>query len=57
MTRRNLEPTRSAILATTTPAFLVRVRETEYVRVMEARLELESLVTDNPVYHPLGIRV
>ena len=52
--RRNLEPSRKAILATTTAAFLVRLRETEYVRVLEARLEMESLVTDDPVYHPLG---
>lgn len=53
--RRILEPSRKAILATTTAAFLVRLRETEYVREYEARLELDALTTDDPVYHPLGI--
>lgn len=52
--KRNLAPSRKAILAVTTNLFLTNVRETEFVRNMEARLELASLVTDDPVYHPLG---
>lgn len=47
-------PTASDLRATTSPSFLARIRETEYVLDMEARLELESLVTGDIAYHPLG---
>lgn len=54
MKRNPQIPSKEAILATTSPTFLAQVRETEYVREYEARLELESLVTDDPAFHPLG---
>jgi hypothetical protein len=54
MTHPNYIPSRKAILAVTDDRFLAIIRETEYVRSMESRLELDSLVTGDPVYHPLG---
>ena len=46
-------PSYATILSVTEPDFLDRIRESEYVRLMETRLELESLVvTDDPAYHP-----
>jgi hypothetical protein len=50
-----ITPSRKSILAVTpTTAFLRAVAETEAIRLMEDRLELDSLVTGDPAYHPLG---
>ena len=48
-------PSAQTLRHTNVDRLLSRVRETEYVRYMETRLELQALVTDDPAYHPLGV--
>jgi len=50
----NYIPTRQSQLDVTSDAFLRSLRETEFIRTYEDRLELDSLITDDPAYHPLG---
>lgn len=50
----NVTPTKRSLLAVTTAAFIRAVAEAEYLQRMEDSLELESLVTGDPAYHPLG---
>ena len=54
MATSTLTPTKRSLLAVTSPDFLRVVRESEAIRAMEYRLDLESLVAGDPVYHPLS---
>lgn len=55
MAMSTLTPTKRALMAVTSPDFLRVVRESEAIRSLEYRLDLESLVAGDPVYHPLSL--